>query len=87
MRNLTTAVIAVVALATAFVGTASAATYPSDVPHVNNPALQDQLERDASKRATERAPLGVEVYGGHQAQSNSAAQANAQQDGAQGPQG
>ena len=64
MRKLLTATIAAVALATAFVGSASADTYYGDLPHVNNLALQNQLERDATSRRLRRAPLGVVISPG-----------------------
>ena len=83
MRTLITTAVGAVALATAFIGNVSAQTYYSDVPHVSNQALQDQLERDASKSAIERPPLGVVISRGDQTPRTSHAQADSTQNGAQ----
>ena len=55
MRNLLSAAIASIALATVFVGSASAAT---DQPTAGNLAMQDELQRDATQNVLHRAPLG-----------------------------
>lgn len=61
MRNLLTSAIASIALATVFVGSASAATSDRDVPQVSNPALQAQLERDAADRPLRQSAIGAAV--------------------------
>jgi hypothetical protein len=48
MRNLLTTAIASLALATVVVGSASAANSSANASAVSNPALQAQLERDAT---------------------------------------
>jgi hypothetical protein len=63
MRKLLTTAFASLTLATAFVGFASAADY--ETPHLNNQALQDQMERDYSeKRPLHKDPLGALVSPG-----------------------
>jgi hypothetical protein len=68
MRKLLTTAFASLALATAFVGSASAGdTYFDDTPHLNNPALQDQMDRDAARfRPLHKDPLGALVSPGDQ---------------------
>ena len=71
MRKLLTSAIASFALATAFVGSASAATFFDDTQegeHVGNQALQDQLERDdqQARDPLTRPPLGVVISPGDQ---------------------
>ena len=58
MRNLLTKAIASIAFATAAVGSASAAT---DLPRVDNPALYDQLERDATNLPLRQGALASAV--------------------------
>ena len=58
MRNFLTGAIASIALATAFIGSASAATMPNDQPTRSNLAMQDELQRDDSQNWLHRAPVG-----------------------------
>jgi hypothetical protein len=51
MRNLLTSAIASLALATVFVGSASAATASGNAPQITNQALLDQLERDSTSHS------------------------------------
>lgn len=58
MRNFIMGTIATIALATAFVGSASAANMPNYQPTGRNLAMQDELQRDDSQNWLHRAPLG-----------------------------
>ena len=66
MRKLLTTAFAGLALTTAFVGSASASDIWADyTPHLNNQALQDQMDRDAAeKRPLHKDPLGALVSPG-----------------------
>lgn len=58
MRNLLSGAIAGIALATLFVGAASAANMPNDQSSSTNIATQDEMQRDNAQNPLRRSPLG-----------------------------
>jgi hypothetical protein len=89
MRNLLTGVVASIALATLFVGSASAASTTTSYDGFQqvrlNQATRDQLQRDDIQSWQHRAPLGVVVSPGDDGHGQSQAQLSRVDQGAFAP--